>query len=99
MSRAAYMRAHRAKAADNGFCSVCCTNDARPGMRTCATCDKRTYIGRDMFVECCQSFGLHRFDCRDAAREARGPGPFGPTTAPSVADVIAAMRNEASNAA
>lgn len=41
---------------------------------------------------CCQSIDEHRFDCTEVGPEKRGRGPFGPTTGPTVAQAIAAMR-------
>lgn len=101
-SNADCLRNLREKAAAIGRCSCCRKNYARPALRTCVECaakDRRTHVNQAFYRECCQSSDEHRFDCADVPREKRGPGPFGPVTKPSAAELIAAMRREATDAA
>lgn len=98
MTSAEYQRNLRAKAAANGRCSGCRANPPREGLSTCVRCgdrDSRRSAVNHEWCEHCQASDGHRFDCGAVKREKRGPGPFGPTTGPSVGELIAAMRRTA----
>jgi len=61
--------------------------------------DDATMLQRQvLWRECCQSSDVHRFDCREAPRERRGGGPFGPARAPTAAEIVAALRASAAGA-
>lgn len=97
--RSAHQRTRRATSARLGsLCGTCRKRPPGPGLRTCDWCvgKERRLEGlarQALWRECCGSCDEHRFDCTEVEPHKRGKGPFGPTRAPTAAELVAAFRS------